>query len=163
MAQLTETPGAFISGVGTGGTLIGIAKRLKENYKDVKIIALEPDKMPMISKGKVYGHHKIEGIGDDFIPDLFNKKLVDDFVLVNDDDAINMSRKLARELGLGVGISSGANFIGSAIKQNEIEKPIVTIFADDNKKYLSTDLSKEIDENKDFLSNKIELLDFSVV
>ncbi len=161
--QLTETPGAFISGVGTGGTLIGIAKRLKENYKDVKIIALEPDKMPMISKGEVYGHHKIEGIGDDFIPDLFNKKLVDDFVLVNDDDAINMSRKLARELGLGVGISSGANFIGSAIKQNEIEKPIVTIFADDNKKYLSTDLSKEIDENKDFLSNKIELLDFSVV
>ena len=163
VAQLTETPGAFVSGVGTGGTLIGIAKRLKENYKDVKIIALEPDKMPMISKGEVYGHHKIEGIGDVFIPDLFNKKLVDDFVLVNDDDAINMSRKLARELGLGVGISSGANFIGSAIKQNEIEKPIVTIFADDNKKYLSTDLSKEIDENKDFLSNKIELLDFSVV
>ena len=60
-------------------------------------------------------------------------------------------------------MSSGANFIGSAIKQNKIEKPIVTIFADDNKKYLSTDLSKEIHENKDFLSNKIELLDFSVV
>ena len=163
VSQLTETPGAFISGVGTGGTLIGIAKRLKENYKDVKIIALEPDKMPMISKGEVYGHHKIEGIGDDFIPDLFNKKLVDDFVLVNDDDAINMSRKLARELGLGVGISSGANFIGAVMIQNKIKKPIVTIFADDNKKYLSTDLSKEIVQNKYFLSNKIELLDFSVV
>lgn len=161
--QLPEVPGAFISGVGTGGTLIGIAKRLKNNYENIKIVALEPDKMPMISKGEIYGHHKIEGIGDDFIPDLFDKSLVDDFVLVNDDDAINMSRLFARNLGLGVGISSGANFLGAVLTQDKLKLPMVTVFADDNKKYLSTDLSKKINKDSGLYSNKIELLNFSLV
>ena len=144
---LPEKVSAFISGVGTGGTLMGIGRKLQKWNKDVKIVALEPDKMPLISENKIIGNHKIEGIGDDFIPDLLDKNLLDDIILVNDDDAINMSRKLAKELGLGVGISSGANFIAGILYQEKVNKPVVTVFADDNKKYLSTDLSKDIDLN----------------
>ena len=117
--QLPENVSAFVSGVGTGGTLMGIGKRLKEEFENLKIIALEPDKMPIMSKGKIIGNHKIEGIGDDFIPELVDRTAIDDIKLVNDNDAINMSRRLANELGLGVGISSGANIIASILWQNE--------------------------------------------
>ncbi len=161
--QLPEKVSAFISGVGTGGTLIGIGRKLKKYNKDIKIIALEPEKMPLISQNKIIGNHKIEGIGDDFVPDLLDKNLLDEVILVNDDDAINMSRLLAKKLGLGVGISSGANLIASIIYQEKENKPVVTVFADDNKKYLSTDLSKNIDTNSEYISNKIELLDYEVI
>ena len=160
---LPEKVSAFISGVGTGGTLMGIGKKLQKWDKDVKIVALEPDKMPLISQNKIIGSHKIEGIGDDFIPYLLDKNVLDDIILVNDDDAINMSRKLAKELGLGVGISSGANFIAGILYQEKVNKPVVTVFADDNKKYLSTDLSKDIDLNTKYISNKIELLNYEVI
>lgn len=161
--KLPEKAAGFVSGVGTGGTLMGTGKRLKNEYEDFKIIAIEPDKMPLISKGEIIGNHKIEGIGDDFIPDLVDKNAIDDIVLINDDDAVNMARKLAKELGLGVGISSGANFIGSVLSNEKINKPIVTVFADDNKKYLTTDLSKEIDKNESFISNNIKLIDYEIV
>lgn len=161
--QLPEKVSAFISGVGTGGTLIGIGKRLKKYDNNIEIVAMEPDKMPLISQNKIISNHKIEGIGDDFIPDLFDRDLVDDVIVVNDEDAVNMSRKLAKELGLGVGISSGANLIASIIYQKDVNNPVVTVFADDNKKYLTTDLSKEIDKNEDFWSNKIELLNYEVI
>ena len=161
--QLPEKVGAFISGVGTGGTLIGTGKKLKEYDPNIQVIAMEPDKMPLISRGVVFSNHKIEGVGDDFIPDIFDRELMDNVIVVNDDDAVNMSRRLAKELGLGVGISSGANFIASIIYQTEFNKPVVTVFADDNKKYLSTDLSKEIDENSEFWSNKIKLLNYEVL
>ncbi len=150
--------GGFISGVGTGGTLMGIGDKLKEEYKKMKIVALEPDKMPIISGGEIQGQHKIEGIGDDFVPDLLNRKKIDEIILVNDDDAINMSRKIARKLGIGVGISSGANLIGAVLLATKIGKDVITVFADDNKKYLSTELSKEIEENEKFISNKIKLI-----
>ena len=150
----------FVSGIGTGGTLIGVAKRLKEYNKNIKIIALEPDKMPLLSGGKIIGDHKIEGIGDEFIPKLVDFNLIDKVICINDLDAINMSRILASKLGLGVGISSGANFLASVLSGG---KSVVTVFPDDLKKYLSTDLSKDIDNNKEFLSNKIELLGFEVV
>ena len=161
--KLPEKIGAFISGVGTGGTLMGTGTRLKEEYNFMKICALEPDKMPIISTGKIIKQHKIEGIGDDFVPELLDKEKIDKIVLVNDDDSVNMSRKLAIDLGLGVGISSGANLIGAAILSETIDKPIVTVFADDNKKYLSTDLSNPIDDNKDFISNQIELKGYEVI
>ena len=150
----------FVSGIGTGGTLMGVAKRLKEYNKNIKIIALEPDKMPLLSGGKITGDHKIEGIGDEFIPKLVDFNLIDQVISINDLDAINMSRILASELGLGVGISSGANFLASVLSGG---KNVVTVFPDDLKKYLSTDLSKDIDNNKELLSNKIELLGFEVV
>mgnify|MGYP005779759007 CR=1 FL=1 len=161
--QLPEKVYAFVSGVGTGGTLIGVGKRLQKWDENIKIIALEPDKMPIISQNKILGNHKIEGIGDDFVPDLLDKTMLDKVILVNDEDAINMSRKLAKELGLGVGISSGANIIAGILYQEKVNKPIVTVFADDNKKYLSTDLTKEIDNNKNFVSSKIELLNYEVI
>lgn len=161
--QLPEEVYAFISGVGTGGTLMGTGKRLKKEFKDLQIVALEPDKMPIISTGKMISNHKIEGIGDDFVPDLVEKNAIDDIILVNDDDAINMSRRLSSELGLGVGISSGANIIASVLWQNKVNKPVVTVFPDDNKKYLSTDLMKEIQLDENFVSNKIKLLNYSIL
>lgn len=150
--DINERIGAFISGVGTGGTLMGIGSRLKEKYKDIKIVALEPDKMPIISEEK-YGiinngrektikveQHKIEGIGDDFVPDLLDKEKIDDIILINDDDAIKMAKKITKELGIGVGISSGANLLGAIKLGYKLNKDIITVFADDNKKYLSTEL-----------------------
>ncbi|PIY35431.1 MAG: cysteine synthase A, partial [Candidatus Aenigmarchaeota archaeon CG_4_10_14_3_um_filter_37_21] len=98
----------FVAGVGTGGTLIGVAKALKEKNPNVKIIGVEPASSPLLSKGKV-GHHKIEGIGEDFIPKIVenNLELIDQIIVVTDKEAIQTSRRLARE-GLFVGISSGA-------------------------------------------------------
>ena len=161
--QIPEELGGFISGVGTGGTLMGIGTKLKEKFKDLKIVAIEPDKMPIISQGKKISQHKIEGIGDDFVPDLIDKNKIDKIILVNDEDAINMSRRLAKELGLGVGISSGANLIGSILLNEELNNSVVTVFADDNKKYLSTDLSKEIDDNENYISNQIKLISYEKV
>jgi cysteine synthase A len=88
--QVPEKIYGFVSGVGTGGTLMGVGKRLREEFKETKIVAIEPDKMPMISKGKIYGHHKIEGIGDDFVPELVDRNSIDEVILVNDEDSINM-------------------------------------------------------------------------
>ncbi len=161
--QSPEELYGFVSGVGTGGTLMGTGKRLKEKFNKLKIIAIEPDKMPIISQGKKISQHKIEGIGDDFVPDLVDINAIDDIILINDDDAINMSRKLAKELGLGVGISSGANLIGSILLTEKISKPVVTVFADDNKKYLSTDLSKEIEDNETFISNQVKLNNYTII
>lgn len=150
---------SFISGVGTGGTLMGVAKILKEKNKKIKILALEPSSLPIISKGVKIGTHKIEGIGDEFIPKILNTSLIDDVILVDDIDAINMAKKLASKLGLGVGISSGANFLGAVIAS---QNNIATIFPDDLKKYLTTDLTKKI-TSEDLISNQIELIDYEIL
>ena len=160
LQQMPVKIGGFVSGVGTGGTLMGIGTRLKEENENMLITAIEPDKMPMLSGGEILGQHKIEGIGDDFIPDLIDMDKIDRIIQINDDDAINMSRKIARDLGIGVGISSGANFIGSVLLENEADGAVVTVFADDNKKYLSTELSGDVDENTEFISNKIQLISY---
>ena len=104
----------------------------------------------------------IEGIGDDFIPGIVDEDLIDDIVLIHDCDAINMSKKLAQELGLGIGISSGANFLASVIMDNDDLK-IATVFPDDNKKYITTKLSEPIDDNPELISNKIRLIGFEVI
>lgn len=150
----------FVSGIGTGGTLMGIGSFLKEYNKNIKVIALEPEEMALLSGNEIKGNHKIEGIGDDFIPSIVNKNLLDDIILINDDDAINMSRILAKELGLGVGISSGANFLAAVLSGIS---NVVTVFPDDSKKYLTTDLSKETDSNPAFISNQIKLTGLEVL
>ena len=158
--------GGFVSGVGTGGTLMGIGKRLKEIDNHIKIYALEPEKMPILSNGKILGQHKIEGIGDDFVPDIFKRNtgiIEKDILLINDDDAMNMAKRLAKELGLGVGISSGANFIGAVLAKKNLEGDMVTVFADDNKKYLSTDLGKMMLKDTSFISEQIELINYQIV
>ena len=152
---------AFVSGIGTGGTLMGVGKRIKE-LNNARIIALEPDSLPIMSKNINVGSHKIEGIGDEFIPSIVNRNLIDDIITINDDDAINMARILAKKTGIGVGISSGANFLASVITAKDNEN-IVTIFADDLKKYLSTDLQKPIDGDENLISNQIEILSVEIV
>ena len=152
----------YVSGIGTGGTLIGIAKRIKEINNDAKIVALEPLQLPIMSKGITTGSHKIEGIGDDFIPSIVDKELINDIITVDDEDAINMSRILARNFGLGVGISSGANLIGAVVSAKNNDN-VVTIFADDFKKYLSTDLTKNINLDPNLISNNIEILSITTV
>ncbi len=153
---------AFVSGIGTGGTLMGIGKRLKENNPDSKVFALEPSTLSILKMGMEEGSHLIEGIGDDFIPGIVNEDLIDDIVLIHDCDAINMAKRIAREFGLGIGISSGANFLASVIMDSDDLK-VATVFADDNKKYITTRLSEEIDENPELISNQIRLLDFEVI
>ncbi|MDW7671771.1 MAG: hypothetical protein SCM88_08820, partial [Bacillota bacterium] len=102
------------------------------------------------------------GISDEFIPEIVRLDELDDIVAVDDGDAIIMAQKLARQLGLGVGISSGANFLGALKIQNEHPKDsvVVTVFSDDNKKYLSTDLMKEEPVKEDFLSKDVELISY---
>lgn len=153
---------AFVSGIGTGGTLIGVGKRIKEDNPNSLIYGLEPENMTLI-KGNKIGCHKIEGIGDDFIPDIVDKNLLTDVILINDNDAINMSKKIAKELGLGVGISSGANFLAAVQIQDKLNKNVVTVFPDDLKKYLSTDLSKDIKIEENFISKDIKLIDLQKI
>lgn len=155
--------GGFVSGIGTGGTLMGIGKRLKEQYPNLVIAAIQPDKMPLLTGKNIISNHKIEGIVDDFIPDLVNTKEIDIVYDIDDNDAINMSRMISKALGIGVGISSGANMLGGVLLQNKLNTPVVTIFPDDNKKYLTTDLVKPIDSNLSFLSNQIELIEYSLI
>ena len=158
MESLSEKIAGFVSGVGTGGTLMGIGKSLKEKYPNILITAVEPQNMPLLLKNQKIGSHKIEGIGDEFIPELIEREFIDKIFLISDEEALQMSRRLAKELGLGVGISSGANFLGSVILGKNLEYPIVTIFADDNKKYLSTDLVKEENLDPQLLANQIKFL-----
>ena len=153
---------AFVSGIGTGGTLMGIGKRLKDNNPNSKIFALEPSTLSILKMGMEEGSHMIEGIGDDFIPGIVEQDLIDDIVLIHDCDAINMSKRIAKEFGLGIGISSGANFLASVIMDNN-DLTIATVFADDNKKYITTKLSEEIDDDPKLISNQIKLLGFEVI
>lgn len=153
---------AFVSGIGTGGTLMGIGKRLKDNDPNSKIFALEPSTLSILKMGMEEGSHMIEGIGDDFIPRIVNQDLIDDIVLIHDCDAINMSKRIAMEFGLGIGISSGANFLAGVI-MNDDDLKIATVFADDNKKYITTKLSEKIDDNPKLISNNIKLLGFEVI
>lgn len=152
----------FVSGIGTGGTLMGVGKRIKDNNPDSKIFALEPSTLSILKMGMEEGSHLIEGIGDDFIPGIVDENLIDDIVLIDDCDAINMSKRIASEFGLGIGISGGANFLAGVLMDSE-DLNIATVFADDNKKYITTKLSEKPDQNPELLSNKIRLIDFEVI
>jgi len=128
---------AFVAGVGTGGTLIGVAKALKKVNPDVKIIAVEPEESAVLS-GKGSGLHKIQGIGEGFIPKLVkeNIALIDEVITIKSRDAINASRKLAKAYGLLVGISSGANFLAAMQLKRKYQK-VITVFPDRGERYLS--------------------------
>lgn len=166
-SQLTYhgiTPDAFVAGVGTGGTVMGVGRFLKEMNPKARIHPLEPAESPTMSTGHKVGSHRIQGISDEFIPALVKLDELDRIVAVPDGDSIIMAQKLARQLGLAVGISSGANFLGALQIQEEMgpETKVVTVFADCNKKYLSTDLMREELVRPDYISTEIELLNFKV-
>ncbi len=158
-------PDAFCAGVGTGGTIMGVGKRLKELHPGVKIHPIEPAESPTLTTGHKVGSHRIQGISDEFIPAIMELDKTDNIIPVHDGDAIIMAQKLSAELGLAVGISSGANFIGALIAQNELgdDAIVVTVFPDSNKKYLSTDLLRNEPVKDMYLSKDIELEDFSAM
>jgi len=138
-------PDAFVAGVGTGGTIMGVGRFLREQKPSTKIYPLEPGNSPTLSTGHKVGKHRIQGISDEFIPPIVDLGSLDHVVSVDDGDAILMAQKLASELGLAVGISSGANFLGAVELLDELGDGavVVTVFADDNKKYLSTGLLQQ--------------------
>jgi cysteine synthase A len=162
LKELNKTVDAFIAGVGTGGTVMGVGRYLKSKNPAVKVYPLEPAESPTLTNGHKVGAHRIQGISDEFIPAIVNLKELDEVVAVSDADAILMAQKLSQTLGLAVGISSGANFIGAVKVQNMLggDKNVVTIFCDSNKKYLSTDLMKEEPVKEGCLTPDIELIDF---
>jgi cysteine synthase A len=153
-------PDAFIAGVGTGGTVMGVGRYLKIMFPSIRIHPLEPAESPTLSTGYKNGNHRIQGISDEFIPAIVDLAQLDKIVKVHDGDAILMAQKLSRDLGLGVGISSGANLLGAIKLQNESlgGQVIVTVFPDDNKKYVSTDLFKTEPEREGYLTPEIQLL-----
>jgi len=129
----------FVAGVGSGGTLQGVGKFLKEHKKDVKIVAVEPRDISAIL-GHEPGLHQIQGIGDGFVPDVLDVSLVDDVVEVTDEDAIETTRQLSRDHGLLVGISSGANVWAARQLAKTIDGNITTVLPDRAERYFSTAL-----------------------
>ncbi|MEK6265901.1 MAG: cysteine synthase A [Clostridium sp.] len=128
----------FVAGVGTGGTITGVGKRLKEIKRDIKIVAVEPEKSPVLSGGEP-GAHKIQGIGAGFTPDIYDSGVVDEIMKVSDEEAFEMAKLMAKEEGILVGISTGAN-VAVAIriaKRLGKGKNVVTVSPDGGEKYIS--------------------------
>jgi cysteine synthase A len=141
---------------------MGTGRFLREKNPSVKLYPLEPSNSPTMSTGYRVGIHRIQGISDEFIPAIIKLDQLNEVVSVDDGDSIIMAQKLASELGIAVGISSGANFLGALIKLEELgsDANVVTIFSDDNKKYLSTGLMKTEPVKKGFLSTDLKLKSF---
>jgi cysteine synthase A len=153
------TPDAFVAGVGTGGTVMGVGQFLRGKIPAIRITPVEPAESPTLSTGYKVGHHRIQGVSDEFIPSIVNLGALDRIIAIHDGDAILMAQKLAAQLGLAVGISSGANFLGALVAQNELggDAVVATVLPDDNKKYLSTDLLREEPARDSYLTPKVEL------
>lgn len=162
LAQHGLEPDGFVAGVGTGGTVMGVGRYLRRCNPGVRVHPLEPAESPTLSMGHKVGRHRIQGISDEFVPAILKLDELDEVVGVSDGDAILMAQKLASRLGIAVGISSGANFLGALEVQNRLgaDATVVTVFSDDNKKYLSTDLLREEPEKPHYLSPEVELLGF---
>jgi len=145
---------AFIAGMGTGGTIMGFHHYFSQKKDDFKAYPILPDK-------NKDGEHRIEGIGDSFIPKIVDLQALSPVLRVNDSDAINVARKI-NKLGLSVGISSGANVFGAILKASELSdgSNVATILCDDNKKYLTTDLCSDTEEK---LSRDIKILDYEII
>jgi cysteine synthase A len=159
LASVDLKPDAFVAGVGTGGTVMGVGRFLKGQNPAIKIHPMEPANSPTLRTGCKVGKHRIQGVSDEFIPAIVRLNELDGIISVDDGDAILMAQKLA-ERGLGAGISSGANFLAALMVQEQMggDAVVVTVFSDSNKKYLSTDLMKNEPVKEGMLSPDIELI-----
>ncbi len=157
--------GAFIAGVGTGGTVMGVGKYLREKDPEIAVHPMEPAQSPTLTTGHKVGSHRIQGISDEFIPEIVKLDQLDAVVAVDDGDAILMAQKLCSEIGLGVGISSGANLIGAirlAVERDD-GKAIATIFCDGLLRYLSTDLCKSECVKADCITPQVKIVSSKVI
>lgn len=166
--QLTSSgirPDAFVAGVGTGGTVMGVGQYLRGAVPCVQVVAVEPAESPTLSTGHKIGKHRIQGISDEFVPPILDLSLINRIVAVSDGDAILMAQKLASDLGLGVGISSGCNFLAALLVQEQLgpESTVVTVFPDDNKKYLSGALLSEEPPQPAYLTSEVNLAGLSAL
>lgn len=165
MERVGATPTAFVAGVGTGGTVMGVGAYLRRQVPECTIHPLEPSNSPTMRTGRCVGKHRIQGISDEFIPTIVDLKALDAIVDVDDGESIAMARRLASELGLSVGISSGANFLGAlelAVRQGSTGC-VATVFSDCSKKYLSTDLCCGNIPQCSGLAAEVELLDWRCI
>jgi cysteine synthase A len=165
LLSVGKRPNAFVAGVGTGGTVMGVGKFLRQRDSSIRVHPVEPAESPTLTTGCKVGNHRIQGISDEFIPEIVNLKELNDVIPVPDGDSILMAQKLATHLGLAVGISSGCNFLAALKAQNNLspDAVVVTVFCDDNKKYLSTALMSEEPVKPGYLSPEIELLGLGTV
>ena len=153
--DLLSSTKTFVAGIGTSGTLSGVGKELKKKLR-ISITAIEPQNARIITGNAPYGTHQLQGLSDEILPELFDHDLCDNVLQIRDQDAIAMSQKMARELSLGVGISSGANIVGCILSNCDS----LTILPDDNKKYLSTSLAEPITTP---LVDKIKFIEYKVI
>src|SRR5688572_23547927 len=155
----SRPPDAFVAGVGTGGTIMGVGRCLRGRNGGIRVHPVQPAESPTLTTGTKVGQHRIQGVSDDFIPDIVRLEALDEVLSVHDGDAILMAQKLSARLGLAVGISSGANFLGALqVLETMGERAVVaTVFPDDNKKYLSTDLLREEPVRDGYLAPQVEL------
>ena len=162
LQSLELTPDAFVAGIGTGGTVMGVGHYLQKRNPAVCIHPLEPKESPTLSTGSKIGTHRIQGISDEFIPAIVDLKRLDAVIQASDGDSILMAQKIASQLGLAVGISSGANLIGAIILQEQFggNAIVVTVLPDSNKKYLSTDLVKHEPVKEDYVTPDVEFIDY---
>jgi cysteine synthase A len=138
---------------------MGVGRHLRERCPGARVHPMEPAESPTLTTGTKVGHHRIQGISDEFVPPIVKLRELDPILAVHDGDAILMAQRLARVLGLGVGISSGANLIAALLAQRALGPGAVvaTVFCDDNKKYLSTDLMREEPVRDEYLAPRVEL------
>lgn len=162
LRRLGRQPDAFVAGVGTGGTVMGVGNYLRRHNPHIRIHPLEPAESPTLSSGCKVGSHRIQGISDEFVPPIVRLDELHPVVQAHDSDAILMAQKMAAQLGLGVGFSSGANVIGAIRLQQELgpEATVVTVLPDSNKKYLSTDLLWEHPIKDGFTTPEVDFIDF---
>jgi cysteine synthase A len=165
LAMLELTADAFVAGVGTGGTVMGVGRYLRSQQNSIAIHPLEPGNSPTLREGKKVGQHRIQGISDEFIPSIVKLGELDEIVDVWDGDAILMAQALAHQLGLAVGISSGANVVGAMKLVEEMgdDAVVVTVLPDSNKKYLSTSLLNAEPPQEGYLTPQIQLQNFSSI
>lgn len=159
---------AFVAGVGTGGTVMGVGRALRATWPGVRIHPLEPANSPTLREGRKVGSHRIQGISDEFVPSIVNLATLDGVIDIWDGDAILAAQALGR-VGLAVGISSGANFLGADALIDELQSTVgpdptvVTVFADSNKKYLSTDLCRDEPTRADYRSGALAITSWTAI